>query len=86
MVKRNLKLVSYRRGAKNLGHAELQIMDMRALNTKSSAGFKGPVTVPPDVFNQMLHLKLVEERTAQSDAVRSIYHLTETGRARGLKD
>ena len=85
MVERNLKLVSYHRGTKKLDHAELQTMDVSALNTRSS-GFKGPAIVPLDVFNQMLQLKLIEETSALSDASRSIFHLTEAGRARGLQD
>ncbi len=85
MVKRNLKLVSYHRGVKKLDHAELQTMDVSALNARSS-GFKGPAIVPLDVFNQMLQFKLIEEISAQSDASRSIFHLTEAGRVRGIKD
>ena len=86
MIKGNLKLVSYHRGTKKLDHAELQTMDVSALNTRSS-GFKGPSIVPLDVFNQLVQAKLIAETSGQSDASRSIFHLTEAGRARGgLKD
>ncbi len=85
MVKGNLKLVSYHRGTKKLDHTELQTMNVSGLNTTSS-GFKGPAIVPLEVFNQMLQFKLIEETSGQSDTSRSIFHLTEAGRSRGLKD
>ena len=86
MVKRNLKLVSYHRGTKKLDHAELQTMDVSAVMNTRSSGFKGPAIVRLDVFNQMLQLKLIEERVAETDPSRSIFYLTDAGRARGLKD
>ena len=66
MIKGNLKLVSYHRGTKKLDHAELQTMDVSALNTRSS-GFKGPSIVPLDVFNQLVQAKLIAETSGQSE-------------------
>ena len=88
MAKGNLRLVLYHvhpRGTKKLDHAELQTMDVKMLNMRSS-GFKGPATVPLDAFNDMLQLKLIEMIGSQSDASQSIFHLTEAGRNRGLRD
>jgi len=86
MVAGNLKLVWYHahaRGAAKRDYAELQLMDVRMLNKRSS-GYAGPAAIPLTTFNDMLQLKLIEKVGAQSDKSQSIFHLTEAGRARGL--
>jgi hypothetical protein len=85
MVKGNLKLVSYHRGTQKLDHAELQTMNVNALN-RTSAGFRGPAIVPLHVFNEMVQLKLIAETGAAADTSRSTFYLTDAGRARALKD
>ena len=86
MADEDLKLVWYHgigSGKKKLHLVELQTMTARALNTPST-GFVGPQTVSSEVLTELLQLKFVE-KAAVSDTSKSIFHLTDTGRARALK-
>ncbi len=85
MAGKDLKLVWYHSnasGKRKLDHVELQAMSARALNT-TSLGFKGPTPMPRELLTEMLQLKLIEKVGAESDNSRSVFHLTEAGRARG---
>jgi hypothetical protein len=84
MVDEDLKLVWYHGIGKKKPHLiELQTTTARALNTPST-GFVGPQAVSNDVLTELLQLKFVE-KAASSDATKSIFHLTDTGRARALE-
>ena len=86
MAREGLKLVWYHlrsTGKRSLGRAELQSIDPLALNTSSSS-FKGPTCVPNEIVAELIELRFVEKVTVQSDALRSVFHLTDLGRAKVL--
>jgi hypothetical protein len=87
MAREDVKLVWYHAtgsGKKSLDLVELQTANVRAVNS-TSLGFKGPIAVPRELLNKLLELKFIERAPATSDASRSIFHLSDAGRARALE-